>query len=287
MALRGGGEQGSNPGGDGVPATTKGEAQALCKKAWKEIKRRKVKDEAAEEKLALADSQLKNGDYYGAACIYRSVANVTLVDPRSRKAANGGGEGGHGRDGKEAAAETRVDAEPEQGASNPVVAQDGAAGMRLLLREPRFNIQAKPLREGVPAAANYARNSPEQLAAFLAKFGHGFRTRFPPEPNGHLHIGHAKALAFNFGQAAAARALGFKAETILRFDDTNPEAEDDVFIKAIYDAVAWLGFAPARVTYTSDYFADLYVLALQLIDNGYAYVCHQTPAQVTQPETSA
>ena len=150
----------------------------------------------------------------------------------------------------------------------------------LILREPRYNTQAKALREGVGEEKNFARNSPEVLAAFEQRFGTGFRTRFPPEPNGHLHLGHAKAMAFNFGQAAAARQAGWEAETILRLDDTNPEVEEQEFVTAILNAVEWLGYRPCKVTHTSDYFAELHDFALQLIDQGLAYVCHQTAEQV-------
>ena len=77
--------------------------------------------------------------------------------------------------------------------------------------------------------------------------GGGYRTRFPPEPNGYLHIGRAQAMNFNFGQAAIAREQGMRGETVLRFDDTNPTAEAE-FIDSILDNVAWLGHTPARVT---------------------------------------
>ena len=85
---------------------------------------------------------------------------------------------------------------------------------------------------------------------------------------------------FNFGQAAIAREQGMSGETVLRFDDTNPTAEKQEFIDSILDNVAWLGHTPARVTYSSDYFDQLYALALQLIDAGGAYVCHQTKEEM-------
>ncbi|KAL2152989.1 hypothetical protein VTH82DRAFT_4144 [Thermothelomyces myriococcoides] len=94
-------------------------------------------------------------------------------------------------------------------------------------------------------------------------------TRFPPEPNGFLHIGHAKAIAVNFGFA---RYHGGKC--YLRFDDTNPEAEEDIYFTAIEEMVRWLGFEPYKVTYSSDNFDRLYELAEKLINMGKAYVCH-------------
>ncbi len=94
-------------------------------------------------------------------------------------------------------------------------------------------------------------------------------TRFPPEPNGFLHIGHAKSICLNFGVAEEQGGV-----TYLRFDDTNPIKEDQTFVEAITKDVAWLGFDWGdRLTYASDYFPALYGFALELIDAGKAYVC--------------
>ncbi len=92
-------------------------------------------------------------------------------------------------------------------------------------------------------------------------------TRFPPEPNGYLHLGHAKAIALNFGLA---RAYGGKCN--LRFDDTNPLKEDDEYVRAIKDDIKWLGFDWAEERYGSDYFQYMYDKALLLIKKGLAYV---------------
>ncbi|XP_055269763.1 glutamine--tRNA ligase [Moschus berezovskii] len=108
------------------------------------------------------------------------------------------------------------------------------------------------------------------LKQHLEITGGQVRTRFPPEPNGILHIGHAKAINFNFGYAKANNGICF-----LRFDDTNPEKEEAKFFTAIYDMVAWLGYTPYKVTYASDYFDQLYAWAVELIRRGQAYVCHQ------------
>jgi glutaminyl-tRNA synthetase len=94
-------------------------------------------------------------------------------------------------------------------------------------------------------------------------------TRFPPEPNGYLHIGHAKAIAINFGFAKF-----HGGECYLRFDDTNPEAEDEKYFVAIKEIIEWLGFKPYAVTYSSDNFDKLYEKAEELIRLGKAYVCH-------------
>jgi len=98
-------------------------------------------------------------------------------------------------------------------------------------------------------------------------------TRFPPEPNGYLHIGHAKSICLNFGLARE-----FNGTCNLRFDDTNPEKENQEYIDSIQEDVRWLGFAwSGEVRYASDYFDQLYLWALHLIREGKAYVCHLSP----------
>ncbi len=95
-------------------------------------------------------------------------------------------------------------------------------------------------------------------------------TRFPPEPNGFLHIGHAKSICLNFGLAQE-----FGGRCHLRFDDTNPEKEDPLFVAAIQEDVRWLGFDWGHHLYhASDYFERLYQFAVELIEKGKAYVCH-------------
>lgn len=102
-------------------------------------------------------------------------------------------------------------------------------------------------------------------------------TRFPPEPNGYLHIGHSKAIAVNFGFARYRDGICY-----LRFDDTNPEAEEEKYFTAIEEIIDWLGFKPAGVTYSSDNFEKLYGLAESLIEKGGAYVCHCTGKKIVQ-----
>jgi glutaminyl-tRNA synthetase len=96
-------------------------------------------------------------------------------------------------------------------------------------------------------------------------------TRFPPEPNGFLHIGHSKAIFVNFGYAAHNGGHCY-----LRYDDTNPEAEEGRYFESILEIVRWLGFEPYRITYSSDHFQKLYELAVELTRRGLAYVCHCT-----------
>ncbi|HUP46521.1 MAG TPA: glutamate--tRNA ligase family protein, partial [Thermoanaerobaculia bacterium] len=93
-------------------------------------------------------------------------------------------------------------------------------------------------------------------------------TRFPPEPNGYLHIGHAKSIVLNFGVAAE-----FGGACHLRFDDTNPVAEEAEFVQAIEEDVGWLGYRWDRTRFASDYFERMFEVALRLIRKGKAYVC--------------
>lgn len=103
-------------------------------------------------------------------------------------------------------------------------------------------------------------NSEEILQKHTAFTKGKIYTRFPPEPNGYLHIGHAKAIRFNFTVAAENGG-----ETYLRFDDTNPCKENQDFIDHITKNVAWLGFKPFKVTASSDYFEELHEMAISLI----------------------
>ena len=103
------------------------------------------------------------------------------------------------------------------------------------------------------------------------------RTRFPPEPNGYLHIGHAKAICLNFG---IGREFGGKVN--LRFDDTNPSKEDIEFVESIQEDVRWLGFEWNELRHASDYFEVFYRSALKLIDDGKAFVCDLSAEQVRE-----
>jgi len=110
------------------------------------------------------------------------------------------------------------------------------------------------------------------------KFGGRVHTRFPPEPNGYLHIGHAKSICLNFGVAQE-----FGGLCNLRFDDTNPSKEDIEYVESIQEDVRWLGFNwQDRLFYASDYFEQLYQAAVELVKKGKAYVCDLSPEELRQ-----
>ena len=102
-------------------------------------------------------------------------------------------------------------------------------------------------------------------------------TRFPPEPNGYLHIGHAKSICLNFGTAEQ-----YGGECNLRFDDTNPSKEETEYVESIKKDVKWLGFEWANLRYASDYFDQFHTWALELINAGKAYVDHQSAEEIRQ-----
>ena len=109
------------------------------------------------------------------------------------------------------------------------------------------------------------------------KYGGRVHTRFPPEPNGYLHIGHAKSICLNFGLSAE-----FHGKTTLRFDDTNPEKEEQEFVDSNIDNVRWLGFNEDGIYYASDYFDQLYAWAQKMIREGKAYVDDLTADEIRQ-----
>ena len=110
------------------------------------------------------------------------------------------------------------------------------------------------------------------------KYGGRVHTRFPPEPNGYLHIGHAKSICLNFGIAEE-----FGGLCNLRFDDTNPIKEEADYVEAIKEDVRWLGFDwEDREYYASDYFEQLYQYAIELIKMGKAYVCDLSPEEIRE-----
>ena len=129
---------------------------------------------------------------------------------------------------------------------------------------------------------DWAVNTEEQLKKHNEITKGRVITRFPPEPNGYLHIGHAKAMMQNFGVADK-----FNGHCIMRFDDTNPEAEEQEYIDTILENLEALGHKPWKTTYSSDYFDDLYDLAVKLIKKDKAYVCHQTKEDIKRDRDEA
>jgi glutaminyl-tRNA synthetase len=135
---------------------------------------------------------------------------------------------------------------------------------------------AAPTQEPRPATTFLADIIAEDLRT--KKYGDAIvQTRFPPEPNGYLHIGHAKAICLDFGLAK-----DFNGKTNLRFDDTNPSKEEQEYVDSIQDDVRWLGFQWDRLCYASDYFPQLYDWAVQLIKAGKAYVDDLTADEIRQ-----
>ena len=123
-------------------------------------------------------------------------------------------------------------------------------------------------------AENFIHNIIEKDNA-SGKFGGKVYTRFPPEPNGYLHIGHAKSICLNFGTA-----IKYEGKCNLRYDDTNPVKEDVEYIKSIEEDVRWLGFTWDERLWASDYFGTMYNGAVELIKKGKAYVCQLSPEEM-------
>ncbi|HSD16937.1 MAG TPA: glutamine--tRNA ligase/YqeY domain fusion protein [Thermomonas sp.] len=132
-----------------------------------------------------------------------------------------------------------------------------------------------PVAEAAPAKTDFIR---QIVREDLARGKHAaIKTRFPPEPNGYLHIGHAKAICLDFGVAAE-----FGGSCNLRLDDTNPAREDPEYVRAIQDDVRWLGFDWASLRHASDYFGVYYLAALKLIRQGDAFVCDLSAEEVRE-----
>ena len=109
------------------------------------------------------------------------------------------------------------------------------------------------------------------------KNGGRIQTRFPPEPNGYLHIGHAKAICMDFGVAEK-----YNGVCNLRFDDTNPTKENNEYVENILNDISWLGFKWGNIYYASDYFDKLWEFAIWMIKNGHAYIDEQTAEQIAE-----
>lgn len=127
----------------------------------------------------------------------------------------------------------------------------------------------------------WAVNSPALVQQHKSRNGALVRTRFPPEPNGYLHIGHAKSMNMNFRLAFEKLKVPVDCRrTIFRYDDTNPDAETVEYIDSLARDCAWLGWTPERTTYSSDNFDKLYGFAVTLIKKGLAYVCDMSKAEM-------
>jgi len=109
------------------------------------------------------------------------------------------------------------------------------------------------------------------------KHGGRVHTRFPPEPNGYLHVGHATSICLNFGLAKK-----YNGQCNLRFDDTNPVTEETEYVESIINDVRWMGFEPSNILYASDYFQQLYDYAVDLIKKGFAYVDDSTAEEIAK-----
>src|SRR5437588_4243782 len=128
-----------------------------------------------------------------------------------------------------------------------------------------------------PASLNFIQEIIEEHNR-TSRFGGRVHTRFPPEPNGYLHVGHAKSICLNYGLA-----VKYGGKLNLRYDDTNPVKEDVEYVDSIREDVRWLGADwEGREFYASDYFGQLYDWAEQLIRTGKAYVCDLTAEQVRE-----
>jgi glutaminyl-tRNA synthetase len=149
------------------------------------------------------------------------------------------------------------------------------------LSESKPNVETEPGESlpviSTPGPSNFIRDIILRDLE-TGKFGGRVHTRFPPEPNGYLHIGHAKSICLNFGLAAE-----FGGKCNLRFDDTNPSKEETEYVESIMEDVRWLGFDwEDRLFYASDYFGQLYEWAVQLIKAGKAYVCDLSAQEIRE-----
>ncbi|TFK43715.1 tRNA synthetases class I, catalytic domain-containing protein [Crucibulum laeve] len=163
--------------------------------------------------------------------------------------------------------EPKKEAKPAAKGKAANAAEDVAASRKSVFEEGFLGQLHKP--GGNPQIHEHLRE------AHLAATGGNVWTRFPPEPNGYLHIGHSKAIFVNFGYAAHNGGKCY-----LRYDDTNPEKEEARYFESILEMVRWLGFEPWKITYSSDYFSELYNLAVELIKRDKAYVCHCTQEEI-------
>ena len=257
-------DRGRRAARDASDASAGETSMSAAKKALKAAEKvtKKRPDPSALDAIARGMAAMRVKAYGEAKAAFESAEAICATTTvRAEAKAKEGGEGG------KAKAKTNAKA-------NAAETQDALDATHLPKPGSEGHVTAKQKENLPPGAKNYAINSVAAMADHLAATGGKWRTRFPPEPNGYLHIGHAKAMYFDFG---VARKRG--GETILRFDDTNPAAEKQEYIDSIISSVKWLGHEPAATTYSSDYFDKLYEFAVDLIKSGNAYVCFQNKEQ--------
>ena len=227
-----------------MPAT-KNAAKKVRGKLFKQVKNRDL-DDAATAKIAEGDAAMNDSNYDEAIAIFSGPATeLVMACPKKTKptapqgSAKGGGAAAKANDKAKA-----KDKKPKKKEADESVPEIDVA--KLLPIPPEKNTIAK---QDAAQTCSYAVNSAENLAAHLAVTKGRWQTRFPPEPNGYLHLGHAKAINFNFLVAAVNGG-----QCLLRFDDTNPAAEKKEYIDMIIENLEWLGHHPSSITYSSDYF---------------------------------
>ncbi|THH11712.1 hypothetical protein EW145_g470 [Phellinidium pouzarii] len=185
----------------------------------------------------------------------KNAVEIAFVEAFGDKTANKA-KGAEGKPKKSGLDNTSAVLCPSSASSSRSVFEEGFLGK---LHKPGENPQIHPrLRD-----------------AHLAATGGAVYTRFPPEPNGYLHIGHSKSIFINFGYAAH-----HGGKCYLRYDDTNPKAEEAQYFESILDIVRWLGYEPWKITYSSDYFQELFDLAVELIKRDKGYICHCTAEEI-------
>src|SRR6185437_11252331 len=143
----------------------------------------------------------------------------------------------------------------------------------------RYAVNSRPMTDEIKKEEEKSLNFLEEIVEDDLAAGRykSILTRFPPEPNGYLHIGHSKSIVLNFGLAEK-----YGGKTNLRFDDTNPVTEDTEYVESIKEDIRWLGFEWANELYASDYFEQLYGFAEDLIRKGLAYVDDSSSEEIAR-----
>ena len=178
------------------------------------------------------------------------------------------------------AAEEKAKAEQEilgSSAAAPQAASGDGVGKGQVGTATTLRTELEAAMDRLPLPRDNSHNSPEAVKQHLKAHGEAFITRFPPEPNGYIHLGHAKAMNLSF---SLARRSG--GRTYLRYDDTNPVKESEEYVKGIEEMVRWLGFEPWKVTHSAHYFDKMHALCKKLITQGDAYACACTSEAIKE-----